>query len=52
MLLVKIDSPRIVVPKTKILIKKDFTSKENRVEFYVEVYEPVSKVVSSLSSNE
>ncbi|XP_012252389.2 uncharacterized protein LOC105683963 [Athalia rosae] len=44
MMLVKISSPIFVVPRTKLIMKKDMASKENRVELGMEIYEPVSKV--------
>ncbi|XP_046746375.1 uncharacterized protein LOC124411334 [Diprion similis] len=40
----KINSPKFVVPKTMIIIKKDLISREKQIEFGIKVYEPVLKV--------
>ncbi|XP_046620371.1 uncharacterized protein LOC124305239 [Neodiprion virginianus] len=44
MMQAKINSSKFIVPKTRIIIKKDLTSRESQMEFGLKIYEPVLKV--------
>lgn len=46
MIAVNIASPLLTIPRTKITAKKDFTEKDKRVEFKMDVAGPVPKSVS------
>ncbi|KAK2581438.1 hypothetical protein KPH14_005113 [Odynerus spinipes] len=43
MLIVRIDSPVLVIPKTKLTLKKNFTNKEKQFEFGATIDSPVQR---------
>lgn len=46
MLIIRVDSPVLVIPKTKLMLKKNFIDKKKQFEFGTMIDGPVRKSVS------